>query len=148
LPSIIPSYIYTIFASILVGTIVISAVGLSTANIKQEAEKQQLSNVAKYVATKCLELTQQSIVNNVNSTIHLDLPTSIGNQQYWIRIANDSSKAWVEVGFGATASSSLQRAYIPSEVSTSGTYTSISGTPNLESYSDNSGVHLTISGGN
>ncbi len=147
MPSIIPSYIYTIFASILVGAILICAVGMVTANVKVTAEKQQLSNVAQYVAAKSLELISQSATSNVNSTVNLSLPTTIGNQQYWISISNDTAKVWVEVGLGANAVSSEQRAYIPSEVSASGVYLSTSGAANLECYSDISGVHLTIYGG-
>jgi hypothetical protein len=147
-PSIIPSYIYTLFASIIVGTIVISACGLSTANMKSEAEKQQLSNIAEYVATESLELIAHATAENLTSTLHLNVPQLIGNQRYWIKIANDSAKTWVEVGFGTTAISSEQLAYIPSEVAASGTYTSGSGTANLECYSNSSGVHLTLSGEN
>ena len=148
MPSIIPSYIYTLFASIIVGTIVISACGLSTANVKYEAEKQQLSNIAEYVATESLELISHATAENLTATLHLNVPQLIGNQRYWIKIANDSAKTWVEVGFGTTAISSDQRAYIPSEVAASGTYTSDSGGAILDCYSDSSGVHLTISGGN
>ena len=148
MPSIIPSYIYTLFASIIVGTIVISACGLSTANMKHEAEKQQLSNIAEYVATESLELIPHAVAENLTSTLYLNVPPLIGNQRYWIKIANDSAKTWVEAGFGTTAFSSEQRAYIPSEVAATGTYTSGSGAAILECYSDSSGVHLTLSGGN
>ena len=148
MPSIIPSYIYTLFASIIVGTIVIAACGLSTANLKNEAEKQQLSNIADYVATESLELVAHAAAENLTSTIHLNVPQLIGNQRYWIKIANDSAKTWVEVGFGTTVISSEQLAYIPAEVTASGTYTSGSGVASLECYLDSSGVQLTLSGGN
>jgi hypothetical protein len=98
MPSIIPSYIYTLFASIIVGTIVISACGLSTANMKAEAEKQQLSNIAEYVATESLELAAHATAENLTSTIHLNVPQLIGNQRYWIKIANDSAKTWGHSG--------------------------------------------------
>jgi hypothetical protein len=148
MPSIIPSYIYTLFASIIVGTIVISACGLSTANMKAEAEKQQLSNIADYVATESLELISHSTAENLTSTLYLNVPQLIGNQRYWVLIANDSARTWVEAGFGTTAFSSEQRTYIPSEVDASGTYISGSGATILECYTDSAGVHLTLSGGN
>jgi len=148
MPSIIPSYIYTLFASIIVGTIVISACGLSTVNVKTEAEKQQLSNIAEYVATESLELISHATAENLTSTLQLNVPQLIGNQRYWIKIANDSAKTWVEAGFGTNAIASEQLAYIPSEVVASGTYTSGSGAASLECYSDSSGVHLNLSGGN
>lgn len=148
MPSIIPSYIYTLFASIIVTTIVISACGLSTANLKQEAERQQLSNIAEYVATESLELVSRAAAENLTSTIHLNVPQLIGNQRYWIQIANDSAKTWVEAGFGTTVVSSEKLAYIPTEVAASGTYISGSGAAILECFSDSSGVQLTLSGGN
>ena len=148
MPSIIPSYIYTLFASIIVGTIVISACGLSTANMKAEVEKQQLSNIAGYVATESLELVAHATAENLTSTIHLNVPQLIGNQRYWIKIANDSAKTWVEAGFGTTATASDQLAYIPLEVVASGAYTSGSGTAILQCLPDSSGVQLTLSGGN
>lgn len=147
MPSIIPSYVYTLFASIIVGTIVIAACGLSTLNVKHEAEKQQLSNMSEYVATESLELISHATAENLTSTLRLNVPPLIGNQRYWIKIANDSAKTWVEVGFGTTAISSEQRTYMPSAVSASGTYTSVSGAAILECYSNSSGVHLTLSGG-
>jgi hypothetical protein len=148
LPSIIPSYIYTLFASIIVGALVIGACGVATLNVRNEAEKQQLSNVAEYVSAKSLELINQATKSNVTSTLHLNVPASIGNQRYWIQIANDSTETWVEVGFGTTARLSDIRSSIPSEASTSGTYTSGAGSAILACYSDTAGVHLTISGGN
>jgi phosphodiesterase/alkaline phosphatase D-like protein len=148
MPSIIPSYVYTLFASLIVGTIVISACGLSTVNVKSEAEKQQLSNIAEYVATESLELVSNAAAENLTSTLHLDVPQLIGNQRYWVRIANDSARAWVEAGFGTTPLSSLQRTYIPSEVAASGTYTSGSGAAIIDCHADSTGVYLTLSGGN
>ena len=148
MPSIIPSYIYTLFASIIVGTIVISACALSTANVKYEAEKQQLSNIADYVATESLDLISHAAAENLTSTLHLDVPQLIGNQRYWIRVANDSARIWVEVGFGTTVLSSEQIAYIPSEVDASGTYISGSGAALLECFSGSLGVQLNLSGGN
>ena len=148
MPSIIPSYVYTLFASIIVGTILICACGLSTLNVRHAAERQQLSSVAEYVATKSLELIAYASTDNLTSTLRLNVPSLIGNQIYWIQIANDSAATWVEVGFGTSAKSSGHRAYIPSEVSASGLYVSGAGDASLECYSDSSGVYLKLSGGN
>ncbi len=147
LPSIIPSYIYTLFASIIVGTLVLCACSLSTLNIRNEAEKQQLINIAEYVSTESLALASHAKTDNLTSTIRLNIPSSIGDKRYWIQIANDSLRAWIEAGFGTTAQTSEHRIYIPAEISASGTYISGSGTAILSCYTDNSGVHLTLSGG-
>lgn len=148
MPSIIPSYIYTLFASIIVGTIVICACSLSTLNVRNEAEEQQLLNVAEYISTESLAVVSHAKTENSTSTLRLNVPSLIGDKRYWIQIANDSLRAWVEAGFGTIAQSSEHRIYIPAEVSASGTYISGSGAAILACYSDSSGVHLTLSGGN
>ena len=147
MPSIIPSYVYTLFASIIIGTLIISMVGLSVANVKREAEEQQLSSIAEYVSVKSMQLTSQAPADNLTSTTRLDVPSLVGNQRYWIQIQNDSSRAWVEVGFGNVVMSSDQRAYIPSELATSGTYISGASTAFLGYYSDSNGAHLNLYGG-
>jgi hypothetical protein len=147
MPSIIPGYVYTLFASIIIGTLIISMCGLTLANVKREAEEQQLSSIVGYVAVKSMTLVAYAPADNLTSTVRLDLPSIVGNQQYWIQILNDSSKTWVEAGFGTTIISSNQRAYIPSELSASGAYTSGSSAAFLECYSDSAGVHLTLYGG-
>ncbi len=148
MPSIVPSYIYTLFASILVGSLVICTCGVATANLRANTERQQLVNVAEYVASQSNELILHAIRDSANSSVYLNVPSTIGNQKYWIQIANDSSKVWVEAGFGAAQNYSEQRAYIPSKVIASGIYTSFSGTAILECRTDSSGVHLTINGVN
>lgn len=121
--------------------------GLSFANVKREAEEQQLSSIAKYVAVKGMALVALAPADNVTSTVRLDVPSIVGNQRYWIQIMNDSSYAWVEVGFGTTVLSSNQRTYLPSELLVSGSYVSGSGAAFLECHSDGAGIHLTLYGG-
>jgi hypothetical protein len=138
-PSFIPNYIYTIFAMIIVGALIIGMAGLATSNLRQEAEKQQLSNIAGYVATKSLELASNAPTANSTSTVFLDIPTLIGAQRYWIRIANDSTKAWVETGFGTSVFPSEHRTEIPLDMSASGTFVSGSGRAFLRCYSSFNG---------
>ncbi len=147
MPSIIPSYIYTIFASLIISTLIIGMCGLATSNIKQEAEKQQLSNVADYVAAQSLELATSAVANNLTSTVNLDIPNLIGNKIYWIKLANDSTKTWVETGFGTTALNSDRKTEIPLEALASGTYFSNSRPDVLSCYADDLGIHLELRGG-
>jgi hypothetical protein len=147
MPSMIPSYVYTLFASLIVGSIVICACTLSTLNLKNEAAQQQLSNIAEYVATESLELTSHAKADNLTATVSLALPSSVGDQRYWIQIKNDTSRTWVEVGLGTTPMTSQQRTYIPADVYASGTYLSGFGPATLECTSDSSGVYLALSGG-
>jgi len=147
MPSIIPSYVYTIVASLIVGTLIVTACGLATVNVKAEAETQQLSNIANYIATKSMALLANTPSDNSNLTTNLDLPTAIGNQRYWIQILNDSSIAWVEAGFGDTVFSSAQLATIPCIISASGIYISGSGPAFLECENSASGLYLNLYGG-
>lgn len=147
MPSIIPSYIYTLFASIIVGTLIISMCGLTVANVKREAEEQQLSSIAEYIAVKSMELVSHATTDNSTSTVDLEVPSVIGNQRYWIQVKNDSSKAWVEAGFGTTVTSSEKRAYVPTEVAASGTYLSGSGTAFLQFTLDAGVASITLYGG-
>jgi hypothetical protein len=77
----------------------------------------------------------------------LDVPSSVGNQRYWIRIQNDSSNAWVETGYGALVLSSEQISFIPAELDASGIYQSGSGLAKLEYSVNSTGTHLVLSGG-
>ncbi|MFB3890227.1 MAG: hypothetical protein ACE14S_12115 [Candidatus Bathyarchaeia archaeon] len=147
MPSIIPSYIYTLFASIMVGTIVISVCGLSVSGVKHEAEKQHLSRLAEYVAMECTELTSQAPSGNQTFTLYLDLPDLVGNQRFWMRAENDSSRAWIEAGFGAVLLSSGLRVYVPVDGAFSGSFVSGSGVVFVSCQSDASGLHITLSGG-
>jgi hypothetical protein len=144
LPSIIPSYVYALFASAIVGTIIVSACGLSISNVKRQAEEQQLSSITNYIASESLQLISETAPENLTTTILLNLPTSIGGQMYWVRLANDTTTAWVDVGFGIPAEAGGNRMIMPSDVSASGTFRSSSGFALLRCYSDSEGVHLTI----
>ena len=147
MPSIIPSYIYTILGAMIVGTLVIGMVGLTSANIKQEAEKQQLSNIADCVAVKSLELSSHALVNNLSSTVNLELPSLIGGKSYYIMIANDSSNTWVDTGFGTPRPQGSTRTKIPLIAFASGTYISGSRCALLKCKALNEIVYLEIQGG-
>ena len=141
MPTIIPGYVYSLFAALVVGTIVVSSCSLSTVNIRNEAQDQQLANVDKYVATQGLTLLTNVVEDNQNVTQFLEIPSQIGNQRFWIRIINDSSSSWVESGFGTTAFQSDRRIYIPADITASGIFVSGSGRAVLQC----SRVNLTIS---
>ena len=112
-------------------------------NVKNEAENQQLANVDEYVAAQSLSLITHVTENGQNTTQFLDLPSQIGNQEYSISIANDSSRAWVESGFGPVVQSQPQ-IYIPAEISASGTFVSGWGRAFLQCYYQNQTVSLTL----
>jgi hypothetical protein len=147
LPSIIPSYVYTLVASIIVGTLLIYAFDVSTVGTKNEAEQQQLINIAEYVAVKSCELASATTANNLSTSLTLDIPPLVGSQRYWIQLGNDSSAAWVESGYGTTAFSADLQVSIPWAVSASGVYVSDSGSAVLECSANGTGTHLQLLGG-
>jgi len=141
--TIIPGYVYSIFAALIVGAIIVSSCSFSMVNVKNEAESQQLANIDEYVATQSLTLLTHATEGNQNTTQFLDLPSQIGNQEYSISIANDSSSAWVESGFG-TAVQSQPQIYIPAEINASGTFVSGLGRAFLQCYYQNQTVTLKL----
>ena len=147
MPSIIPSYVYTLFAMIAVGALLVVAFTFSTENLRNQAETQQLQRIAEYVAAKGCELVSASKANVIYTNLTLDLPILVGNKPYWIQLENDSSSAWVEAGFGDVPLGTGQLVTIPLEVSASGTFMSQYGIPVLQCNVTNGNVFLELSGG-
>ncbi len=146
MPSIIPGWVYSLFASLIVGVIIVASCCLATANVKNEAESQQLTNIEQYVATQSLLILSHVTQDNENVTQYLDLPTQVGNQVYWICIANDSSGAWVGSGLGSTVNLNPSGVCIPAQVVASGAFISTYGRPLLQCSCVNKTVSLTLSG--
>jgi hypothetical protein len=147
LPSIIPSYVYTLFACIIVGTILIGASTLSSINVKNEADMQELKNIADYVASTSFELVSSTETNNLTANLTLTIPAVVGNQRYWIQLDNDSFRSWVNIGFGTIPQQGGQRTYIRFKVAASGDYVSGAGTPVLRCYNNESAPCLKLSEG-
>jgi hypothetical protein len=147
MPSIIPSYVYTLFASMIVGSLLVVTFSLSTVNIKNEAEKQQLTGLSEYVATKSCELLSTIKTNRLAMNLTLNLPSLIGNQRYWVKLENDSYSAWVEVGYGTKPQSTEHRVPVPSDASSSGVFIGGSGSAILECYIQDAATYLKLSGG-
>jgi hypothetical protein len=143
-PSIIPGWVYSIFAALIVGTIIVYACSVATLNVRNQANIQQLKNIDEYVATQSLSLLSHTNENNQNTTQFLDIPSSIGNQRFWIQIANDSSGAWVESGFGTTPSSNNLQMNIPADFDASGYFISGSGRAKLQCQFENQIATLTL----
>jgi hypothetical protein len=146
-PSIIPSYVYTLFASMIVGSLLVVTFSLSTVNIRNEAEKQQLTGLSEYVATKSCELLSTIKTNRLAVNLTLNLPSLVGNQIYWVKLENDSYSAWVEVGYGIKPQSPEHRVPVPSDASVSGVFICGSGSAILECYTKDAATYLKLFGG-
>ncbi len=144
MPSIIPTYVYSLFAALMVGIIIVCACSVVTAGVKSNADNTQLTNINEYVAAQSLTMLSHTTYQNQNITQTLDIPSQVGNQRFWIRITNDSQTAWVESGFGPTVLSSDMRTEMPAKVAASGSFVSCSGRAILECHYENQIATLTL----
>ena len=132
MPSIIPNYVYTFFALTVVGTLLIATFSAYAVSVKQDVEIEELKNLLEYVAAESCELISTSTTNNSTATVRVPLPYRVGEKRYWIQLGNDSSKAWVEGGFGTSPVQSFLTIFVPGPVAASGLYTSGYGFAELE----------------
>ncbi len=144
MPSIIPGYVYSLFAALIVGSIIVYCCSVATLNIRTEATNQQLTNIQNYVAAQSLTLIGHTTSNNQNTTQFLEIPSQIGNQLFWISLANDSSGAWIESGYGSTITGSSIHVEIPAKVMAEGSFISGSGRPVLQCHLEDEVATLTL----
>jgi hypothetical protein len=146
LPAIAPSYIYAFFALITVSSILISSFAAYATTLRNIPEREQLENLLSYVASKGYELVALTTATNSSSEIALQLPASIGNKEYWVRLSNDSSKAWVEGALGKIHEGNVfNRVYLPKTVAVLGNYSSGYGPAVLECSVNGSTINLHLS---
>ncbi|HKZ93611.1 MAG TPA: hypothetical protein VJ249_03385 [Candidatus Bathyarchaeia archaeon] len=146
MPSTIPSHIYTMIALAVVGSLLVATVNSYTASLKNASEIEQLRNLLGQVAAKGSELATLVASANTSAQASLQMPTSIGTQQYWLRASNDSSNAWIEGALGRTTTQAvLNRVYLPRPVSASGYFISGYKSIILETYMNGSIPQLVLS---
>lgn len=122
MPSITPSYLYTFIALLAVSSLLVFSFIAYADVLRFSSEIKQLKNLMDNVAAKSTELLTLTLTTNATADAYLQMPTVIGNQQYWLQIRNDSAKAWVEGGFGTTLTDGTDlRVYVP-ESSANGYY--------------------------
>jgi hypothetical protein len=144
MPSIIPGYLYSIFAALIVGAIIVVTCSGAMMHIKNEAATQQLTNIDKYVAAQSLMLIAHTTQDRQNSTLAIEIPSQIGNERFCISLTNDTQGNWVESGFGIDINQNSSRVSIPAAVAVSGTFVSGSGRPILCCYLQNKVVNLVL----
>ncbi len=138
MPSIIPSYIYMFAAMTAVGTLLIFSFNSYAATLRFIPETEQLDNLLNYVAAKATELATSTQIDAVTQ-FYLNLPTTIGDQQYWIRLQNDTVQSWVIGGFGTDWNiTSSYRVFLPGNSIATGHHLSVYGPAVLESWTNGS----------
>lgn len=145
MPAIAPSYIYSFFALIIVSTLLISSFAAYATTLRTIPEIEQLENLLNHVASKGYELITLTTATNSTTEAVLQLPSTIGTKQYWIRLRNESSKVWVEGALGSIHEGSVtNRVYLPKTLSVYGNYSSGYGPAVLECYINGSTISLCL----
>ena len=123
MPSVTPSYLYTFVALIAVSSLLIFSFMAYTEALRVSSETRQLKNLMDHVAAESTELLTLTLATDATSEAFLQMPTSIGNKQYWLQFRNDSSKTLLEGGFGKIPMEGTElRVYLPKEASATGYY--------------------------
>ena len=146
MPSTIPSHIYTKLELAVIGSLLVATVNSYAASLRNASEIEQLRNFQEQVAAKASELITVVTSTDASAQASLQLPASIGTNQYWLRARNDSSYAWIEGALGQlTEETVLNRVYLPKATSTSGYYVSGHGTAIVRAYMNGSNPQLVLS---
>lgn len=125
MPAMPLSYLYTFFAIIAVSSLLLAAFIDYTGAIRFAAETRKLKNLMDYVAAKAAELITLAAATNSSAETFIQAPPTIGETQYWLRLQNDSSKTWLEGGFGNVPTEETELyVYLPGKASASGDYVS------------------------
>jgi len=139
------SYIYTLVALTAVSAILLYSLNSYTFTLRNSSETDQLRNILNGVAAKADEILTLVAATNSSLTVYLDLPATIGDQQYWMRIRNDSFSAWVEGSLGQLFEDNAElRVFISSRASTSGNFNSAHGKASLRGYMNGSTAQLNL----
>lgn len=145
MPSIASTYLYNFLALTTVSILLVCSFSLYASTVRSLPEIEQLKNILDHVAAKGNELL--TLVTATNSTVHtlIHLPSTIGHQEYWIRVRNDTSDAWVEGALGQIGENrTAYRVFLPRKASTSGYYMGGYGSAMLECYMNGSILQLNL----
>jgi len=145
LPATAVSQFYTFAALTLVSSILICAFNLYTTTLRTTIELEQLKNVLSSVAATGNELLTTVIVANSTLKTVIQPPSRIGNKQYWMRLTNDSSHAWLEGSLGQICDNAVMyKVFLPGKILVSGHYVSGYGAIIMECYMDGLTQQLNI----
>ena len=146
MPSIALNHLYTFVALTTVSILLVSSYSFYASTLRTIPEIEQLKNILDQVAAKGNELL--TLVTTTNSAAHttMQLPPTIGNREYWIRIRNDTSNVWIEGALGQIDESGRKyNIFLPGKASTSGYYIGGYGPAMLECNMSDSIPQLNLS---
>lgn len=146
MPSIVSGHIYTFVALAAVSTILIATLNAYTTSLRAIPEAEQLRNLLNHLASKGNELLTIATTTKSSTKVFLQLPTTIGSHQYWLRACSDSSAAWLEGSLGQKSEEAASyRVFLPQGTSASGHFVGGYGPAILESYMNGSAPQLNLS---
>jgi type II secretory pathway pseudopilin PulG len=146
MPSTIPSNIYTMIALAIVGALLVATVNSYAGTLRNTSEIEQLRNLLSQVAAKGIELLTLTASTNSSAEASVQLPASIGTQQYWMRARNDSSNVWIEGALGKmTDVEAPNKVYLPRIVSAAGHFVSGYGSAILQTHMNGSTPQFDLS---
>jgi len=117
-------FLYSLITMMIVGTVLTFSFTSYVNPLKEISEVNKLKEILNQVTAKAEEAL--AIVTECNTASHfvIPLPLTIGDRDYWIRFANDSSGTWLEAAFGRLDGIEGQkyRVYLPRAVYASGIF--------------------------
>ena len=124
MPSVSTSFLYSLITMLIVGTILTFSMIQYVNPLREMSEVNSLKDILNNIAGKAEECLVTVTEYNATSSIVVKLPLAVGNRDYWIRFSNDSSKAWLECGFGRPGEivGQTYRVYLSRAVSASGIF--------------------------
>jgi hypothetical protein len=105
--------------------------------LRFSSEVKQLRHLMDRVAAKSTEMIALTLTTNTSIEAHLQMPTLIGNNQYWLQIRNDSQNTWLGGGFGGTPAIGTDlHVFLPKEAVGTGYFVGGYGAVRLRCYLD------------
>lgn len=147
MPAITPGYLYTFFALIAVSSILLASFMDYANAIRFSSEVWKLKDLMDHVAAEATKLLTVALTTNVSAETYIQAPATLGRQQYWLALRNDSARAWLEGGFGATPTESgVLRVFLSCKAEVSGRYVSGYGAIRLTCFTGAACPRIVISG--
>lgn len=147
--SIPPSYLYTFFAMLAISSLLVFSFIAYTSTVRFSSEVQQLKRLIDTIAAKSTSLITLALLTNATSEDSVQMPTVVGNRQYWLQLHNSSTIAWIEGGFGNIAMKNAGlNVYLPKEAVAEGNYIAGNGAVHLVCDCKNGTPYIRLEGSN
>lgn len=145
MPSTSTSYYYTLLSLAAVGTLLLCSFQVYNNQVREASETMALKRALEAIAAEGCELLSLTTSTNSSAQTILHLPDRIGERRYWVRLRSDSSRVWVEGGFGEEWEGEAEcRVYLPPGISASGSYAGEEGALKLRCYVSGASLYLEM----